>query len=537
MEFIDEHYKKINKEEVENYKFDFDKIINKKIKKKYTSIYNSITMTLKGFNSVLNFSILKKILLLGFFASAMFIAYSVSSIRATLNVEDEDFIKYNKDYLLVSLPNVKVDDYLEYEELDKVDYLLPGKSIVTFSVKYNDYFQTSLYVDEVNGSLASLDLILQDDLICGKLPENEYEIVVDKMVLENTINSFNQIAKMAGVTEINKFLNKELNFSEEFGVNYFNGYKIVGIVDKKSPSIYANNNMLIDIISISKQNNEMSMMTMSSYGPGVTNEIDEGTAILDYNLLLDKIEIKRGRLPENDYEVIVNISNKDSIALNKTLKDPQTGKQVKVNDKNLTVVGYYDSKYEINQYLVNTNTIKYKTIEEKDGFVVATKFPHEVIETFREKNLNIQNGYDSAKEEYMAEKRETMRNNLVVSGIIFVISLIEIFLMIRSSFLSRIREIGILRAIGVKKMDIYKMFTGEIIAVTTLASVPGILLMSYILKKISEINYLKGLYFVDVKTVAASIVFIYIFNLVIGLLPVFRVVRKTPAEILSRHDI
>ena len=51
--------------------------------------------------------------------------------------------------------------------------------------------------------------------------------------------------------------------------------------------------------------------------------------------------------------------------------------------------------------------------------------------------------------------------------IIMAISLIEILLMTRSSFLSRIKEIGIYRAIGVKKTDIYKMFLGEIIAITT----------------------------------------------------------------------
>ena len=39
--------------------------------------------------------------------------------------------------------------------------------------------------------------------------------------------------------------------------------------------------------------------------------------------------------------------------------------------------------------------------------------------------------------------------------------------MIRSSFLSRIKEIGIYRAIGVKRVDIYKMFYGEIFAITT----------------------------------------------------------------------
>ena len=63
--------------------------------------------------------------------------------------------------------------------------------------------------------------------------------------------------------------------------------------------------------------------------------------------------------------------------------------------------------------------------------------------------------------------------------------------MIRSSFLSRIKEVGIYRAIGVKKKDIYIMFSGEIIAITTLASIPGILISSYILKILSEVEILK----------------------------------------------
>ena len=41
---------------------------------------------------------------------------------------------------------------------------------------------------------------------------------------------------------------------------------------------------------------------------------------------------------------------------------------------------------------------------------------------------------------------------------ILFISFVEIYLMIRSSYLSRIKEIGIYRAIGTKKSDIYKKY-------------------------------------------------------------------------------
>ena len=66
--------------------------------------------------------------------------------------------------------------------------------------------------------------------------------------------------------------------------------------------------------------------------------------------------------------------------------------------------------------------------------------------------------YNYDKEIYMGKNRDSLVSSIVLALIILTISLVEIYLMIRSSFLSRIKEVGILRAIGVKKIDIYKMF-------------------------------------------------------------------------------
>ena len=64
IEFIDDYYKKMSKKEYEKYQFNYDEIINKKYKKKYTSIYNPITLFIEGFKKIYNYSILKKLLLL-----------------------------------------------------------------------------------------------------------------------------------------------------------------------------------------------------------------------------------------------------------------------------------------------------------------------------------------------------------------------------------------------------------------------------------------------------------------------------------------
>ena len=55
IELVDDHYKKIGKEDIDKYKFDFSNIINKDIKKKYSSILNPITLIINGFKKVFDY--------------------------------------------------------------------------------------------------------------------------------------------------------------------------------------------------------------------------------------------------------------------------------------------------------------------------------------------------------------------------------------------------------------------------------------------------------------------------------------------------
>lgn len=81
------------------------------------------------------------------------------------------------------------------------------------------------------------------------------------------------------------------------------------------------------------------------------------------------------------------------------------------------------------------------------------------------------------------------------------------------------------------------MFSGEIIAITTLGSLTGVIFMSFIIKQLSAVSYFNHSYLMTPKIFILSILFIYIFNLLVGLLPVNIVLRLTPARILSRTDI
>ena len=185
IELIDEHYKKIDKSIYEKYKYDLDDIVDKKYKTRYSSIYGILKSIKNGFNRIFNYTVLKKILLLGFFASAMFVLYSVSNIAGITNIKESDYIEIDRNYLQVDMASIRVDDYLKYENLENVDYILPGEGKVSFKIKMNEYYQLSRYSFELAGTLVSIDKINQADLTSGKMPENEYEIVIDKKIKEN----------------------------------------------------------------------------------------------------------------------------------------------------------------------------------------------------------------------------------------------------------------------------------------------------------------------------------------------------------------
>ena len=150
---------------------------------------------------------------------------------------------------------------------------------------------------------------------------------------------------------------------------------------------------------------------------------------------------------------------------------------------------------------------------------------------------NIKDSYIYSRDNYVKEAKENLKPSFIFAFIMVIVSLVEIYLIVRSSFLSRIKEVGIFRAIGVKKTDIYKMFLGEIFAITTIFSMLGVIFMTYIIKGLSKLPLVGNNYYMDTSVFILVVLFIYVFNMLVGLLPVINTIRKTPAKILSRSDI
>ena len=514
IEVVNDNYKKLDKSIYEKYSFDMEKIINKDIKLKYSSIFNIWTILKNGFEKVFGYSFVKKLLLIGFLLSSMFVTYSTSNLLGLVSISDSEFIRTNKNYLKVVGNTIKVDDYLKYEEVEGVEYIIPGDSQIGMKINSNDYYQTAAATLKINGSMASTSMLDSNKLIAGRMPENNKEIVIDKMVYDNCDN-----IGMIGLYSYDLMLDRVV-----YLIKGTLEYKIVGIVSMGSPSIYVDNSQFIDILS---NNQKSDNNYFDSYEVGPTQD---NSNLFNYELYKDKIKITKGHEP-GDYEVIVNEELKDNFKLDKYIDE------IMVNGIKLKVVGYYNSEDNINSYFVNSNTKKYRLIEDSKSALIYTKDKDKMINTFKEMGKKLTDVYTDDKEAYKLEIKDSVNSSIIVALIMLVISLIEVILMVRSSFLSRIKEVGIYRAIGVKKSDIYKMFMSESFAITTLASVPGVLFMSYCLHVVSDISYISRNYVMNIYVVLLCIILMYLFNIIVGLIPVFNTMRKTPASILARHDL
>ena len=517
IEFIDDHYKQITKEESAEGNFDLEKLAHKG-KRKYKSILNPFTLLKKGFRTVFDYNILKKILLAGFFISAMFITYSVSNIYGVLNITDDEFIEVDKSYITVVGKKIDVDTYETYEKDDDYEYIMPGDSKISLSMVFDDYYQTKDSSADIEGSLSASGKLEESDIVAGRLPENKREIVIDRMLLNKVIKE--QGTKSAGYSVPEDFLD------ETISIPNMRDMTIVGIADRMSPCIYADESRFINILANVRNTEEYEVTDSTVYSE--TDNSAQG--VIDYKLKKSDIELKKGEWPKDDYEVIVNEKNEEDMKIGKEIKQ-------KVNGRKLTVVGYYSDAYDSDYMLVNNDTVKYNLINHSQNITVCPVDKAEAMQAFKDAQINVKDTYAESRKKYKDDIWSSVISSLILAGVMLVISFIEIFLIIRASFLSRVKEVGVYRAIGVKKGDIYKMFMGEILAVTTIASMPGFAFMAYILSKLSQMQWFEDMFYMDSMVLALCAVLIYGFNILFGLLPVFRTIRKTPAAILSRTDV
>ena len=523
VELIDDHYTAMDESYFDDHDFDYTACLPSGYEAKYSAVYRLSNILSYGWTTVKNFKRVKKVLLLGFVFAAMFAFLAVSNVLGLLEVKPADYRTTNGHYVTIANPDKTEDLMKEAEALESVAYVLPGETKKIVTLMLDDFWQSSSSQEDINVSVALTGVLVPEQIIAGSMPAEVHDVVLDRLVIDNFLRD--NLGKTVGLDSLEEFIGRRIS------VPNLDDYRIVGISDTESPTLFVDRSQAMYILSNAVDVGNDISFGFAGDGDSEVDPVVNGT-VKDIDIAKSKIKITSGRNPEEAYETVVNETNEGFVEIGDKV-DTKAGK------KKLTVVGFYSSdSAEEDTYYVTAETITRHYISKQNYFTAYapdTGMLKSILDL-----AGVQGAVNDVRDRsiYINARKDQLISAILVAGIIMLISLAEMFLMLRSSFLSRIKEVGTLRAIGLKKSDIYKMFIGEILVITFITAVPGIAVMYFALTKLVNVTYyLEGSYMVTPAIAAITFAIILAFNLLAGLIPVFTTMRKTPAQILARSDI
>ncbi len=144
-------------------------------------------------------------------------------------------------------------------------------------------------------------------------------------------------------------------------------------------------------------------------------------------------------------------------------------------------------------------------------------------------------------DDMLAKVRANARMQALSNGLSVLIFLslmcLCVFFVMRSSFMSRVREVGILRAIGVTRKNLLFRFGVEAGLLLLLTTGIAYLISSFFIMTLSDAPLFSSIFFFPPWLAIGMFAVIFAAGIFFGILPALILFRKTPSEILAKYDI
>lgn len=441
-------------------------------------------------------------------------------------IKKEDSPKYPKEEKVYALEdvmetflhtNILSDEYIEY--VKKLDTSLLSGVSYQQATNFNIITKTKdgykLVADSSNWTLLPTNPnknengIIYDnyDILAGEINENEPGLILQ-------VNSKNQIYK--STLEALGLSGKEVSFedilNQELKVvgndDYYLQYGSIFVPNQDLEKLYQNkNNITLKVQAIIRGKSDKEMITNGS-GIGYTNALTE--------LVISKNKDSKivSYQEKSDYNILTNqpFDEKDGSMNTKEIMLGYLGKDVKPNVIYLYPKDF-ESKKEITTYLD-----KYNEGKEEKNVVEYTD---------------------------MAAMISTLSGNIMdaitvvlvaFSSISLIVSSIMIAIITYISVLERIKEIGILRALGARRKDIKRVFNAETFIIGLTSGILGILI-AYLLtipanQIIENLSGLAGVAKLNIYHAIILVIINIILTMIGGAIPSRMASKKDPVEAL-----
>ncbi len=509
----DEKYVKKNREELFETSFSTDELDNKDVNRNFQMIVSIKQIFQLALKKILFASRKGKIMLFSFIVSGAVIALAVTMLAATM-IPDLSSRMFEKNYINVNdktSTKISYDDMMSYLSDDPDVYI---NTLNSMMIKVVDpvnpdsaLFTFTSTVDIVDHSIGRL--------VVGRLPQADDEIVISSPLAD----------QIMGKESSANFFASDQGIGAEYGIwNYKNflyeQYRI-GDVDLK-------------VVGIVKTDIKITYMTRELTNLLQTQNVELVTGLsATYigNLYADDVTLSYGMMPTGD-QVIISRALFDELST--TLIDNTWPKTLDHMDQ--VVSGVFDGTSNI--VIANNSTMEQLRYENDNAYFIYASDPESTLAVLQSHDVNAvlqTTAIIDAFNNYMFETRITMS---IVSSIVVGFALLGFYFIMHSSMISRIYELSVYRALGMKKNELFVSFLVEILILSTITSLIGYLVATYGL-------YLAGqsllgafrLFLITPLTILIGLILLYLVNIIGGMIPILLLLRKTPAQILSQYDI
>lgn len=608
LELVDDHYKEIKKEDIEQeFTYDTSWFNEKKNSHPLERIKNNFVSAFKEFFHSRKRSKFFHVafVLIGLAIGFLNISYvNYSNVDTSSFIYDKDL--YNTKEFAESVSDEFFDDYgymdfirdaFKHEIIDEV---YREDSTYINILFYQNSFQT-IYMNA--NTMYLPDYLMSDSaLLAGKYSSNENEVVIGKDLADNLL----------------KQVNNQVTYAELLGytLKSYPEKRIVGVCDKKSTASYFKQNQTrggyldqydnnqvtyyeakigykdyeegkYDIIYGADLNNStegflLNIKSVFSNEEDLTQENIQETADKYKNYTITTangektIELVGIFKPKNfqqmmpsiivDNETLLQRENFKQICCNKDAVSYKVLEGKDISSRLECLVSVY-SKYDVGstigdakvvgKYVLNSDnetelffgsqstalvdryTFTYLDIGVNMSYVNTILFRSSNMEAlrdyFQENGYTLINNYEfryRREQAYNEYNRRILRPIMIV---LIAISLIYIYFSMRSKMIQDIYSIGVQRALGFSRTRMLGKYAVSIFVTTLFTTLLGYLLTSGLYEFVA-VNVGETTLFNNLSTYVLLLSLI-ILNIIIGLIPIATLMRKTPSEIIAKYDI
>ena len=432
---IDDVKPKLNIEEIDNFEFELEKVLVEGSNRlTFTELFSMACYNIKNIGKKQLF------MYVVFVISSVLMLLSVSDFYGVISAKSYEKTTSDSHYVMVNCKDTGTAERAYNQFMDETDI---EADIYTskrnwLSVTSHNYAQLK-NVNQIIKNYTYVDIknITKDQLLYGRMPENEYEIVVDKAVLEGILGGNTVLGNISG--DVIDFLNTtaEYNAGEA-------EFTICGI----------------------SNNDEMSVYIAPQW-------------------------IKWGGNSDEGYYL----------------------------KKNFQL--YTDEPEAVQKYFTELNSEYIGELGEENKY--------------REPVVKAVYTYGDEIRAFEEEIKEDIQVRTIITGIIFILSIVVLVFTMKANSLRRTEELVVYRLIGITPGNIIMSYVIEISVITVFTQLIPILVAAMVCEFLSGVKAFEMASLCPWNYILCLIVGIFVVNILVSVLSVVGIIKRPPAQLAAKN--